>query len=55
MIEASVHVREGKVEVEIKAEKPAKIKLEPDDAMELGLKLLRAAYAAGAKGRTTQV
>ena len=55
MIEASVHVRQGKVEVEIKAEKPANLKLEPDDAKELGVKLLRAAYAAGARSRTTKV
>jgi len=51
MIEASVHVHEGKIEIEIKAEKPARIILEPDEAMELGVKLLRAAYAAGPKAR----
>jgi hypothetical protein len=52
MVEASVHVHEGKIELEIKAEKPVKLRLEPDDAMELGVKLLRAAFAAGAKART---
>jgi hypothetical protein len=49
MVEISVHVNEGKIDLEIRVEKPAKIQLEPDEAMELGVKLLRAAYAAGAK------
>ena len=53
MVEALVRVREGKVRIEIKTDKISKFTLEPDDAMELGVKLLRAAYAAGAKGRTS--
>lgn len=47
MTEITVHVREGKVEIEIRTDKVGKLTLEPSDAMSLGIKLLKAAYAAG--------
>jgi len=40
-----VHVRGKKIEVEIKADKSTKFTLEPDEAMDLGTKLLKSAYA----------
>jgi len=49
MAKASVHIREGKIEIEIKVDKVSSFTLNPDDAMELGVKLLRAAYAAKAQ------
>lgn len=49
MVETTVHVRQRKIEVEIKTDKIGRFTLEPDDAVELGIKLLKAAY--GARGR----
>jgi len=40
-----VHARGKKIEVEIKTDKSNKFTLEPDEAMDLGTKLLKAAYA----------
>lgn len=40
-----VHARGQKIEVEIKTDKSSKFTLEPDEAMDLGTKLLKAAYA----------
>jgi len=42
----AVHAPGKKIEVEIKTDKLSKFTLEPDEAMELGTKLLKAAYAA---------
>ena len=50
MAKTAVHVREGKIEIEIKIDKVSKFTLEPDDAMELGMKLLKAAYASKVRG-----
>lgn len=41
----TVHARGSKIEVEIKTDKLSKFTLEPDEAMDLGTKLLKAAYA----------
>jgi len=40
-----VHARGQKIEVEVKTDKLSKFSLEPDEAMDLGTKLLKAAYA----------
>jgi len=40
-----VHARGKKIEVEIKTDKLSRFTLEPDEAMDLGTKLLKAAYA----------
>lgn len=48
MVKTTVHVRDGKIEVEIKTDKIGKFALEPNEAMELGIKLLKAAYATKA-------
>jgi len=40
-----VHARDNKIEVEIENDKLSKFALEPDEAMDLGTKLLKAAYA----------
>jgi len=45
----AVRVREGKIEVEIDKDKISTFALEPDEAMKLGIELLRAAYAAKAR------
>lgn len=50
MSKATVHVHDGKIEIEIKTDTVAKFTLGPDSAIELGIKILRAAYAA--KGRS---
>lgn len=41
----TVHARGNRIEVEVKANKSSKFSLEPDEAMDLGTKLLKAAYA----------
>jgi len=48
MAKAAVHVRDQKVEVDIN--EVSRFVLDADEAMELGIKLLRAAYAAKARG-----
>ncbi|MFQ5836424.1 MAG: hypothetical protein ACE5HG_01070 [Candidatus Bathyarchaeia archaeon] len=45
MVETTVHVHGGKLEIEIKDDKVIRFTLEPNDALNLGIKLLRAAYA----------
>ncbi|MFX0198742.1 MAG: hypothetical protein ACFFCW_21680 [Candidatus Hodarchaeota archaeon] len=45
MVETAIHVREGKVEIEIKTDKVSKLSLEPNEVIDLCIKLLRAAYA----------
>ena len=45
MSKAKVHTYKGKIVIEIKTNDVGKFTLEPDDAMNLGVKLLRAAYA----------
>lgn len=50
MAKTAVHVRDGKIEIDIKIDKVSKFVLEPNDAMELGMKLLRAAYATKVRG-----
>jgi hypothetical protein len=49
----TVHARAGKIEVEIKTGKgkTSKLTLEPDEALDLGIKLLKAAYSTKAKER----
>jgi len=42
----TVHARANKIEVEIRIDKLSKFTLEPDQAMDLGTKLLKAAYAS---------
>lgn len=39
-----VHARGKKIDVEVKTDKLAKFTLDSDEAMELGVKLLKAAY-----------
>lgn len=44
----TVHAKGNKIELEVKADeadKASKFSLEPDEAMDLGTKLLKAAYA----------
>jgi hypothetical protein len=41
----SVHARGSKIVVEIRTDKASKFTLEPDEAMDLGTQLLKAAYA----------
>jgi len=48
MAKIAVHVRDQKVEVDIN--EVSRFVLDADEAMELGIKLLRAAYAAKARG-----
>jgi len=48
MAKTAVHVRDEKIEVDING--VSRFALDADDAMELGIKLLRAAYAAKARG-----
>jgi len=50
MAKTAVRMREGKIEIEIKIDGVSKFTLESDDAVELGIKLLRAAYAARVQG-----
>jgi hypothetical protein len=45
MVKTTVHVRDGKIEIEIKVNRIGKFTLEPDDALDLGIKLLKAAYS----------
>ncbi len=53
MSKTVVHSRAGKIEVEIKIAKgkPSKLTLQPDEALDLGIKLLKAAYSTKARGR----
>ena len=44
MDNVKVHARKDKIDLEIRTDKCGKFTLNPDDAMELGIKLLRAAY-----------
>ncbi|MFQ6068042.1 MAG: hypothetical protein ACE5KD_00705 [Candidatus Bathyarchaeia archaeon] len=47
MVKTTVHVRGKKIKVDIiLADREGKFTLDPDDAMELGIKLLKAAYTA---------
>lgn len=41
----TVHARDKKIEVVVKTDKLSKFTLEPDEAMDLGTKLLKATYA----------
>lgn len=45
VIEVEVHVHKDRIEMVIKTAKSEKFVLDPDNAVELGIKLLRAAYA----------
>ena len=45
MSKISVHTCNGKIELEFKINGANKLTLNPDEAIELGIKLLRAAYA----------
>jgi hypothetical protein len=49
MTKTTIHTRNGNIEIGIKINGINRIKLNPDDAMELGIKLLRAAYAIKAQ------
>lgn len=46
MNEISINLHEGKIEVKVKINGVGELKLEPKEAIELGLRLLKAAYAA---------
>ena len=48
MAKTTVHIHDEKIEVDIN--KIGRFALDTDDAMELGIKLLRAAYVAKARG-----
>jgi len=48
MAKTAVHLRDEKIEVDIN--EVSRFALDADDAMDLGIKLLRAAYAAKARG-----
>jgi len=50
----TVHARGKKIEVDIKADKPSKFSLGPDEAMDLGTKLLKAAYASKSSSSSTK-
>jgi len=50
MSKATVHSRAGKIEIEIKTKgKISKLTLQPDEALDLGIKLLKAAYSTKAR------
>lgn len=51
MSKSTVHARGDKIEVEIKAGKGKinKLILKPDEALDLGIKLLKAAYSTKAR------
>lgn len=49
MAKITVHARGEKIEAEVKTDKLSKFTLEPIEAMELGTKLLKAAYATKTK------
>lgn len=53
MSKTTVHARAGKIEIEIKAGKgkASKLTLQPDEALDLGIKLLKAAYSTKAHGK----
>jgi hypothetical protein len=44
MVDVEVHARKDKIELEIRSDKYTRLWLNPDEAMELGIQLLRAAY-----------
>jgi hypothetical protein len=45
MVKTDVHVVKGKINIEIKNEKTRVLILTPEDALELGISLLKAAYS----------
>jgi hypothetical protein len=46
MSKTAVRVYDGKIEIEVETDTVVKFTLSPDDAIEFGIKLLRAAYSA---------
>ncbi len=53
MSKTTVHSRADKIEVEIQIakNKTSKLTLQPDEALDLGIKLLKAAYSTKARKR----
>lgn len=45
MIKTEVHAVKGKIDIVIKNEKTTQMTLEPDEALEFGIMLLKAAYS----------
>lgn len=46
MVKTEVHVFKGRINIKVMNEKTDKFELDPDEALEFGIMLLKAAYSA---------